>query len=141
MPGKGTNIQLSPADLVFLEARGARSKRGGSPFSRQSVRHRLIQGHRSLLEHADPRPRLPPAIFEVALALLTAGWTLNPFEIELLEVVLSRAAELANVAAQAGVEPRTLLAAIAALSFPEKFALVDLAIQAHAPAAPAARPA
>jgi hypothetical protein len=141
MPGKGTNIQLSPADLVFLEVRGARSRRGGSPFSRRSVLRRLIQSHGSLLEHADPRPRLPPAIFEAAVALLTAGWTLNPFEIELLEVVLSRTAGFAKVAAQAGVEPRALLAAVAALSFPEKFALVDLAIQAHASAAPAARPA
>ena len=55
-------------------------------------------------------------------------------------MVLSRAAGLAEAAAQAGVEPRALVDAVAALSFPEKLALVDLAIQTHAPAAAALQP-
>jgi hypothetical protein len=140
MAGKGTNVQLGTADLVFLERRGARSHRGGSVFSRASVLSRLIQGHRALLEHADPRPRLPPGVFEAAVALLPAGWTLKPLEIEQLEKVLARAGEMAEVAARAKLDPRAIVDAVAALSFAEKFALVDLAIQSHAPAAAAARP-
>jgi hypothetical protein len=140
MAGKGTNVQLDPGDLAFLEGRGARSQRGGSVFSRASVLNRCIQGHRALLHHADPRPRLPPPVFDAAVALLTAGWTLKPLEIEHLEVVLSRTAGLAEAAAKAGVEARALLDAVAALSFPEKFALVDLAIQVHASAAAAVQP-
>jgi len=48
--------------------------------------------------------------------------------------VLERAPGFAEEAARAGVEPRALLDAVAALTFPEKYVLVDLAIQAHAPA-------
>jgi hypothetical protein len=51
-----------------------------------------------------------------------------------VKVVLERAPGFAEEAARAGVEPRALLAAVAALSLPEKFVLVDLAIQANAPA-------
>lgn len=140
MAAKGTNIQLGTADIVFLERRGARSHRGGSEFSRSSVLHRLIEGMRALVEDADPRPRLTPAVYQAVVTLLPAGWTLKPLEIHHLEEVLARAPELAEVAAQAGLEPPALLAAVAALSFAEKYALVDLAIQAHAPAAAAARP-
>jgi hypothetical protein len=140
MAGKSPNVQLTTGDLAFLERRGARSLRGGSVFSRTSVLHRFIQGHRALLEHFDPRPRLPAAVFDAAVALLDTGWTLKPLEIEHLEVVLSRAPGLAGAAAQAGIEPRALLDAVTALSFPEKFALVDLAIQVHAPAAASVRP-
>jgi hypothetical protein len=74
------------------------------------------------------------------VALLTAGWSLKPLEIEHLETVLARADGLADSAAQAGVEPPALLAAVAALTFSEKFVLVDLAIQTHAPAAAAVQP-
>jgi hypothetical protein len=140
MAGKGTNVQLGTADIVFLERRGARSHRGGSEFSRSSVLHRVIQGQRALLEAADPRPRLAPAACEAAVALLPAGWTLKPLEIQHLEEVLEHAADFAQVVVKAGLEVRAFLDAVAALSFAEKFALVDLAIQAHAPAAASAKP-
>jgi hypothetical protein len=138
--GKAPTVQLGPGDLAFLERRGARSLRGGSVFSRTSVLHRFIQGYRALLEHHDPRLRLPPPLYEAAVALLSAGWSLKPLEIEQLEVVFARADGLADAAAKAGVEPRALLDAVAALTFSEKFVLVDLAIQAHAPAAAAVQP-
>jgi hypothetical protein len=68
------------------------------------------------------------------VAVLSAGWSLKPLEIEHLEQVLERAPGFAEAAAKAGVEPRALLDAVAALSFSEKYVLVDFAIQAHAPA-------
>jgi hypothetical protein len=140
MAGKGTNVQLGTADLLFLERRGARSHRGGNVFSRASVLNRLIQGHRALLEHADPRLRLLSAVFEAAVALLPAGWTLKPLEIEQLEKVVAPAEGLAEEAARANLDPRAIVEAVAALSFAEKFALVDLAIQVHAPAAATVQP-
>jgi hypothetical protein len=140
MAVKGINLQLGPADVVFLERRGARSHRGGGEFSRSAVLHRAIQNLRALLEDADPRPRLPAAVFAAAVELLPTAWNLKPLEIKHLEEVLARAPEFPSVLRSGGLEARAFLDAIAALGFPEKFALVDLAVQAHAPAAAGVRP-
>jgi hypothetical protein len=141
MAVKGINLQLGPSDVVFLEKRGARSHRGGNEFSRSAVLHRVIQGLRAVLENSDPRPRLPGKLFQAAVELLPTGWTLKPLEIQHLEEVLERAPDFAKVLGDAQVKAPAFVEAISALSFAEKFALVDLAIQTHAPAAAAARPA
>jgi hypothetical protein len=140
MPSKSSNLQVETADVSFLELRGARSHRGHGDFSRSAVLHRQLRGLRALLEHADPRPRLPPAVYQAAIDLLPAAWELSAFEIELLDQILARAPGYAALLAERGVEEPAFHAAIAALSFFEKYALTDLAVQAHAPAASEARP-
>jgi hypothetical protein len=141
MATKGINLQLGPADVVFLERRGARSHRGGGEFSRSAVLHRAVQGLRAVLEHADPRPHLPAAMFAAAVELLPTAWTLKPLEIQHLGEVMARMPGFSSILAKAGVEQQAFLEAISALGFAEKFALVDLAVQAHAPAAAGLRPA
>jgi hypothetical protein len=138
---KGINLQLGPADVVFLERRGARSHRGGGEFSRSAVLHRAIQGLRTVLENADPRPRLSPAVYAAAIELLPTAWTLKPLEIQHLGEVIQGTPEFASVLSRSKLEAKAFVAAIAALSFAEKFALVDLAVQTHAPAAAGAHPA
>jgi hypothetical protein len=133
---KGTNVQLGSSELGFIERRGARSHRGGSAFSRSAVLSRALIMLNALLEDADPKPRLPPAVKEVAIGALTTPWTLKPLEVRHLEDVLAAAgAELDRLLQGASLERGVVLETVAGLSFAEKCALVDLAIQAHAPGA------
>ena len=137
MAGKGTNVQLQPSMLLELERRGARSARGGTTFSRSAVLRRALDTWRALLDDADPRRQLEPRIYQAALALLPCGWLLTPFEIRFLPEVLAREAAFPSVLEQAGLAADPFLAAIAGLPYPQKAALVDHAIQLHAPAASA----
>jgi hypothetical protein len=135
MAGKATNVQVGSSDLRYLERRGARSHRGGSLFSRSSVLSRALRNLAAVLEEADPRPRLPPAVYETAIGLLREGWLLVPMEVSHLDEVLAKAEGFNQSLGAAGIETKVFLDAILALPFVAKCALVDQAIQVHAPGA------
>lgn len=142
MAGKSTTIQLATADMVFLERRGARSLRGGGTFSRSMVLHRALQGLRSVLDQSDPRATrgFPQPFHEAVIELLRFPWDLHPLEIQHLDSLLAHSQGFAGVLSDKQIDPGEFLSAIAALSFAEKFALVDHAVLAHGPAAAAAHP-
>ncbi len=142
MAGKGTTVQITPADVRFLEKRGARSHRGGGPFSRSVALHRALQMLGDVLDHSDPRRTraLPEAMHQAIVRVLPEPWNLKAFEVEHLATILERAPGFAAGAITAGVEPTALLATVTALSFPEKLALLDHALQEQGPAAAAATP-
>jgi hypothetical protein len=130
----GKHVELGAWERDFLALRGARSHRGGGEFSRSVVVDRLFTMLKALLENADPRQSLPQAVYEVAITLLPQGWLLKPLEVRYLDEVLAAAEGFEQSLESAGMDRRVLLEAVAGLSFAEKYALVDLAVQAHAAA-------
>jgi hypothetical protein len=142
MAGKGTTVQITAADLAFLERRGARSHRGGGTFSRSVVLHRTLQMLRDCLDQFDPRKTrgMPDEMHRLVVQELPEPWTLKSFEVEHLALILERAPGFAAAAAAARVDPAAVLATVAAMSYAEKLALVDHALQEQAPAAAAASP-
>ena len=137
---KGTTAQITTADLIFLERRGARSQRGPGTFGRSSVLHRELQLLRALLTHYDPRRTrgMPEEHHQLVVRLLPEPWLLRPTDVHHLANRLQEAPGFAAAAAAAGVDAAALLAAVAALDFGEKAALLDHALQEQAPAAAAA---
>jgi hypothetical protein len=135
--GKGTTAKVHPADLVFLERRGALSHRGARTFSRSAVLHRELQLLRAMLAHYDPQRTgaLSAEMAALAARLLPEPWLIKPAAVEHLALRLQEAPGLAAESAAAGVEPAALIAAVAALGLGEKAALLDLALQVQAPAA------
>ena len=142
MPTKNTTIQLSVADITFLERRGARSHRGGGEFSRSVVLHRMLQTMRSVFEASDPRKTrgMSAEVYSLVTRLLPEAWTMRPFEVEHVGTVVARAPGFAEAAKEAGLDPAKVITELDAMSFAEKAALVDQAVQAQAPAASAAMP-
>jgi hypothetical protein len=137
---KGSTAQISPADLIFLERRGANSHRGKGTFNRSAVLHRELQLLRELLRRYDPvkSAAMPEPMHRLAVRLLPEPWTLKPFEIDQMAALLESAPGFAEAVAAAGVDPANFLATVAALSFVEKVALLDHALEEQAPAAAAA---
>lgn len=135
--GKGTTAKVHPADLNFLERRGALSHRGARTFSRSAVLHRAMQQLRALLAHHDPRRRgtLSTEMAALAARLLPEPWLIKPASVEHLALRLQEAPSLAAESAAAGIDAAALVAAVAGLDLGEKFALLDLALQEQAPAA------
>jgi hypothetical protein len=135
--GKGTTAKVHPADMVFLERRGALSHRGARTFSRSAVLHREMQQLRALLAHYDPRRggALSEEMTALAARLLPEPWLIKPASVEHLALRLQEAPGFAAESAAAGIDPAALVAAVAALGLGEKFALLDLALQQQAPAA------
>jgi hypothetical protein len=135
--GKGTTAKVHPADMVFLERRGALSHRGARTFSRSAVLHREMQVLRALLAHYDPRRAgaLSPEMAALAARLLPEPWLIKPAAVEHLALRLQEAPAFGAETAAAGIDPAALIAAVAALGLAEKFALLDLALQEQAPAA------
>jgi hypothetical protein len=138
--GKGTTAKVHPADMIFLERRGALSHRGARTFSRSAVLHREMQLLRSLLAHYDPRRGggMSEEMAGLAARLLPEPWLIKPAAVEHLALRLQEAPGLAAEAAAAGIDPAALVAAVAALGLAEKVALLDLALQEQGPAAAAA---
>ncbi|HVT19080.1 MAG TPA: hypothetical protein VHQ90_23245 [Thermoanaerobaculia bacterium] len=137
MAGKGTTIQISDSDVAFLERRGARAHRGGGEFSRSAALQRSLTTLRAVLEDSDPvrRGRISATQRDLVVRLLPAPWAMTAFEVEHLGGYLERTEGYAEALRAAGVEAAELAAALAALTFCEKMALVDQAIQEKAPAA------
>jgi hypothetical protein len=134
---KGSTAQIAPADLIFLERRGAIADRRKGTFNRSAVLHRELQLLRELLRRNDPRTTagMPEAMHQLAVRLLPEPWSLKPFEIDQMAALLESAPGFAAAVAAAGVDRAAFLAAVAALSFGEKVALLDHALQEQAPAA------
>jgi hypothetical protein len=137
MAGKQTTIQIGRGDVVFLERRGARSHRGGDTFSRSATLQRSLATLRAVLEHCDPlrNGRISPAQRDFVVRLLPAPWAMTPFEVEHLVSYLARPRGYEEALRAAALDPVELHTALAALTFSEKMALVDQAVQAQAPAA------
>ncbi|HVT57505.1 MAG TPA: hypothetical protein VHR45_03820 [Thermoanaerobaculia bacterium] len=142
MAGRGTTLQLGAGDVAFLGRRGGRSHRGPGEFSRSAVLHWSLDQLRLFLTHHDPLKsgRLTPEQHDLAVNVLPIPWKLRPYEVEHLEGILERAPDFAAALAAKGMKAEKFLAAIRALTFPEKVALVDHAMQAQGPAASTATP-
>jgi hypothetical protein len=142
MPGYGSTVQIPPEVVRFLEKRGARSQRGHSEFSRSAVLHRSMIALRTFLADCDPQMtgKLSAEQARLAVRLLPSPWRLSAFEVEHLAALLEGQPDFAAAAAEEGVETAPFLAAVAALSRPERLALIDQAVQERAPAASAAVP-
>ncbi len=136
---RGSTARVMPADRVFLEARGAASLRGAHTFSRSAVLHRELQLLRALLDHYNPRRTgtLPEPMIRLAARHLPEPWLIKPSGVDNLALRLHEAPHFAADAREAGIDPEAMIAAIRALSFGEKVALLDLAVQEQAPAAAA----
>lgn len=136
MPGEPTTIRMRAAHRRFLEKRGARSHRGGSAFSRSAVFDRSLEELALYLKWTDPRKTrgFPEVMHTVLVRRLPDPWTLKPYEIETLEACLRRSTEFLEAVAADGVDAEALLAAIGAMTVPEKVNLVDQAVLAQAPA-------
>jgi hypothetical protein len=137
---KGHTAQITADDLLFLQARGAISDRSRGQFNRSAVLHRELQLLREILHRSDPRTsaRLPHEMHQLAVRLLPEPWSLKPFEIDHMAALLQSTPGFAAAVEAAGVDPAAFLAAIAALDFAEKVALVGHALEEQAPAAAAA---
>jgi hypothetical protein len=136
---RGITARIMPADCAFLEARGAVSLRGAHTFSRSAVLRREIDVLRALLDHYDPRrgTALPEPMLRLATRLLAEPWLIKPAAVEHLALRLQEAPGFAAQARAAGIDPAALVAAVAGLSFGEKAALLDLAVQEQAAGAAA----
>jgi hypothetical protein len=137
MAGKGTTVQISPATITLITRRGARSSRGGGDFARSAVLNRTVAMLQTILEQSDPRRtrRLPDPVHALAVELLAEPWALTPFEIERLPTLLEHTAGFIAGLAAHDLDRQVFLEALSALTFAEKAALVDAAIQLHAPKA------
>jgi hypothetical protein len=135
---KGTTAKVHPDDHTFLEERGALSHRGARTFSRSSVLHRSMQQLCAILAHYDPRRGgMSAEMASLAARLLPEPWSIKPASVEHLALRIQEAPGFGAETAAAGVTAAALVAAIAGLSLVEKYALLDLALQAQAPAAAA----
>ncbi|HVT61466.1 MAG TPA: hypothetical protein VHR45_24095 [Thermoanaerobaculia bacterium] len=116
---------------------GARPNRGGGTFNRSAVLQRSLAMLRAVLERSDPRltRQLPEDIHALAVELLEEPWALTAFEIDNLAAFLDRTGDFARALAANVIPRQDFLQAISALTFAEKAALVDAAIQRHAPKA------
>jgi hypothetical protein len=135
MRGEATTIRMKAVHQRFLEMRGARSHRGGSPFSRSAVFERALEELVLYLKWTDPRKTrgFPEAMHAALARHLPNPWTLKHYEIENLEGVLRGSPEFLDAIAADGVDPKALLDAIGAMTVPEKLSLVDEAVLAQAP--------
>jgi hypothetical protein len=134
---KGTTVMMQPADMTFLDRRGAISHRGAGVFSRSAVLHREVQLLRGMLERYDPRRTsgLPAEMCALVVRLLPEPWLIQPAAVEHLALRLQEAPGFAAEVAAAGIEVAALVAAVAALGYAEKVWLLDQALLARAPAA------
>ena len=136
MRGKATSIRMTAASRGFLEKRGARSHRGGFVFSRSAVVERALEALALYLKWTDPRKTrgFPEAMHKALVRRLPEPWTLKPYAIEILEVILRGSSEFLEAVAADGVDSEALLEAIGAMTVAEKLSLVDQAVLAQAPA-------
>jgi hypothetical protein len=137
VPPQTTSIQIGIGDIAFLERRGARAQRGGGEFSRSVVLHRAFQTLRTLLEECDPRRTrgMPEVQHAFLTRILPQPWTLKRLEIEHLATRVEGVPGFRQAAADAGLDAAEVVAALASLTFAEKLALLDQAVQVQAPAA------
>lgn len=133
----GGTTQVQAPVLRFLEKRGALSNRGARTFSRSAVLNREMQFLRALLVHYDPHRTGAMSEEMVALVarLLPDPWLITAATVENLALRVQEAPSFAAKVKEAGIDPADLVAAVAALSFVEKMALLDQALQHQAPAA------
>jgi hypothetical protein len=132
----GTTVQIDSTDLHFIVLRGARSHRGGGPYSLAVVLRRSLKCLRILLERANPyvNGRLPEQIRPWIANALPDAWELSPFEVERLHELLERAPGFETALAAGGLDAAGVLAGVSALTLQEKWALADLAVQDQAAA-------
>jgi hypothetical protein len=143
MAVKRISVEMTAAQVRFLEKRGARAHRGpGATFSRSVVLGRMLDYLRMYQESSDPRRTrgLPEPMYQVLVRRLPEPWTLRRLDIETLEAFLARSAKFMAAVEAAKVAPAALLAAVEAMSLAEKVTLVDHAVQVQAPAAAGASP-
>lgn len=133
----GGTTQLQASELRFLEKRGAISHRGGRTFTRSAVLHREMQFLRGLLVHYDPRrtSAMSEMMVDLVARLLPEPWLITPATVENIALRVQEAPDFAAKVKEAGIDPAELVAAVAALGFGEKVALLDQALQHQAPAA------
>jgi hypothetical protein len=135
--GSGTRDGPRP----IAPGRRRRGRQPGDQFNRSAVLHRELQLMRALTNRHDPvrSGALPKAVHDLAVRLLPEPWSITkPVEIDHLADSIEHAPGFAAEVAAAGLEPAAFLAAIAALSFVEKVALLGHALELQAPAAAAA---
>jgi hypothetical protein len=134
---KGSTARLNLEEEEFLTARGGLSLRGAHTFSRSAVLYRQLQLHAAVLERCDPRRTgaLSNEMAELVARLLPKPWNIDPAAVEHLALRVQEAPDFAARVTAAGVDPSALIAAVAALSYSEKVALLDLALRAQAPEA------
>jgi hypothetical protein len=128
---RGTTVQLDVPGTEFLARRGARPHRGGGPFGQSMVLRRCLRTLASILDDANPyaSERLPAALRPVIAASLPDPWDLSPYEVECLGHRLAQVPGFTDALAAAGLDPAATVAAVTALTLPEKWAAVDLAVQ------------
>jgi hypothetical protein len=134
---KGSTARLNQEEEAFLGARGGLSLRGAHTFSRSAVLNRHLQLMAAVLQRCDPRSTgaMSEEMVELVTRLLPKPWTIDPVAVEHLALRVQEAPDFAARVSAAGVDPAALIAAVGALGYCEKAALLDLALQAHAPAA------
>jgi hypothetical protein len=134
---KGSTARLNQEEEAYLAARGGLSLRGAHTFSRSAVLYRQLQLVAAVLKRSDPRRTgtLSEEMVELVAHLLPKPWTIDPAAVEHLALRVQEAPDFAARVTAAGVDPAALIAAVAALGYCEKAALLDLALQAQAPAA------
>ncbi len=134
---KGSTVRLNQEEEAHLAARGGLSLRGAHTFSRSAVLYRQILLFEAVLERHDPRKNgaLSPEMADLVARLLPKPWAIDPAAVEHLALRLQEAPDFAARVAAAGLKPAALVRAVAGLAYCEKAALLDLALQAQAPAA------
>jgi hypothetical protein len=102
------------------------------------ILRRCLRTLGSILEDADPYAsgRLPAPLRPLIAADLPDAWDLSPYETECLGQPLARVPGFTAALVAAGLDPNATVAAVTALTLPEKWAAVDLAVQDQAAANP-----
>ena len=128
-PKSQRTVHLDDASLAQLEARGARSERGGGERGTSAILRRRLAILESVIINCDPRftQKFPEAYYDFVVSRITSPWSIPPDRIARLEAHLSHDADFDEAAEAAGIDPAELREALSKLSFPEKLTLVDAA--------------
>ncbi|MDP9121781.1 MAG: hypothetical protein M3O15_10520 [Acidobacteriota bacterium] len=130
MAGRYTTVHAERAVVAFLEKRGARSSRGGGNFNRSRMLKQAILMLESVFQKSDPRAKMSEELLKAAFQVLDAPWDMRTFDLEHLEVFVRTRPEFGSLRPKVRED---LVRAVGTLTFAERAALLDLALQHHGP--------
>ncbi|HEV3459839.1 MAG TPA: hypothetical protein VHG32_25110 [Thermoanaerobaculia bacterium] len=129
-----STISLAPRLRAQLAARGARTDKGGGPYSFTSQLARAVELFDSLLAKSDPRQTrdMPQGDYDLAIEALTDPLELGEFHIARLGDYLWERRAFRARAAELAIDPQEFRDRINAYPFAEKLHLVQAAQVRHA---------
>jgi len=134
-PSHRSTLSLAPELRAWLEARGARSDKGGGPYSYTRQLTRTLELFDSLHAMSDPRETqgMSQDAYDLVIGVLTDPLPLLTFHILRLGDYLLELPAYRARAGELAIDPRELRDRINAYPFAEKLHLAQAAQIHHAP--------